>query len=268
MRTINQKYQAEFIAGKRKKVFLKILIWLTVALAVLVGLIYFFFFSKVFNVREVSINNSSFVGNKEIREVVDKYLEQKFLFFERFSNIFLVDSDKLQTVISESFPQAKNVSISKKYLHGLLISLERKETAGIWCFKDGRCYYFDREGTAFDSAIDSDGSIYLSIYDETKTIENLGEKVAEKSLIDYIFDTKREVEKLKIAVAEIVIPSGELFRINIKTGENWELYLNTQENLQNQINSLKIFLSQKISQEKRLQLQYIDVRIPNRVYYK
>lgn len=267
MRTINQKYQAEFIAEKRKKAFLKIFIWLAVAIVVLAGLIYLFFFSKVFNVREVSISNGSFIDNKEIREVADKYLEQKFLFFERFSNIFLVDSEKLQALVSESFPQAKNVSISKKYFHGLSVSLGRKEAAGIWCFKE-KCFYFDREGTAFDSAIDSDGPIYLSIYDETKTIEKLGEKVADKFLIDFIFDAQGEVEKLKIEVVKVIIPDKELFRINVKTSENWELYLNMQESLQNQLDSLKVFLSQKISLEKRPQLQYIDVRIPNRVYYK
>jgi len=268
VKTINQNYQDKYLADKRKRVIFKIAIWLAVVLAVISGITYFLFFSKLFNVREISIDNSSLVDNQEVRSVVDRYLEQKFFFLPRFSNIFFVNPDKLQSLISESFPQAKNIFITKKYFHRLTVALERKETAGIWCFKDAKCFYFDREGTAFDTAINSDGPLFLNIYDKTRAIEKPGEKVAGPDLINFILNARREVEKLKIDISKIIIPEEERFRVNVLTGEGWELYLNTEDDLQNQISVLNIFLTQKISPEKRSQLRYIDVRIPNRVYYK
>ncbi len=267
-KTINQTYQSKFLAHKKRKIVFKFILCFVVTVGIIVGVLYLFFFSKLFNIREIAINNSSFVSNKEIREAVDSYLGERKLFIPRFSNIFFVDRDKIQALIADKFTQAENVVVDKKYFHTLEINLSKREALGIWCFKNKNCFYFDRTGMAFDTAANSDGSLFLSVDDESKNLEKLGEKVTEESLLNFILNVQKEMGKLKIGVVKIIIPNNELFRINIKTSENWELYLNTQDNLQIQINSLSTFLSQKVSSEKRNQLQYIDVRIPNRVYYK
>lgn len=268
VRTINQSYQAKYIAGKRKRIILKVLFWFAVFAGVLAGVIYLFFFSKLFNIREISINNGSFVKNGEIRETVDNYLGERKFFIPRFSNIFFVDSDEIQALVAGGFPQAENITVNKNYFHTLEINLNKREALGVWCFKDKNCFYFDRMGTAFDTAANSDGSLFLSIDDKSKTLDKLGGKVTEEPMLNFIFGVQEEMQKLKIGITKIIIPDGEPFRINVKTSENWELYLNTQDDLVNQMKSLNTFLSQKISPEKRSQLQYIDVRIPNRVYYK
>lgn len=267
-KTINQAYQAKFLAHRKRKVILKIIIWFIVIAGLVAGIIYLFFFSKLFSIKEISINNGTFAGNREIRKAVDGYLGERKFFIPRFSNIFFVDSSKIEALIAGEFPQTESVTVDKKYFHTLEVSLSKREALGVWCFKNKACYYFDRTGIAFDTAAKSDGSLFLNIDDESKILEKLGEKVAEDSLLNFILGIQKEMQKLKISIAKIIISENEPFRINVKTSENWELYLNTQDDLQTQMNSLNTFLTQKVTPEKRAQLQYIDVRIPNRVYYK
>ncbi len=268
-KTINQAYQAKFLAHKKRKIISKIIVWFVVVAGLTIGVVYLFFFSKIFNVREISINNGTFVSNSEIRETADNYLEERKLFIPRFSNIFFVDSDKVQALISEKFPQVKNVEVEKKLLHTLAISLDKKEAVGSWCFKqDNKCFYFDKNGIAFDTAADSSGSLLLSVEDENGQFEKLGQQVVDADLLNFILKSQTELEKLKISLAEFIIPAGEKFRLDAQTASGWKIYFSTSDDLKDQINTLNTFLSQKISPDKRDQLQYIDLRIPNRVYYK
>jgi len=96
----------------------------------------------------------------------------------------------------------------------------------------------------------------------------LGQAVTDKELLASILSIRPELEKIKIDIKKITIPLDEDFRVDAETSEGWQIYFSTRDDLKSQVNSLDVFLSQKISPEKRSQLQYIDVRIPNRAYYK
>lgn len=269
VKTINQSYQAKYIAGKRKRIIFKVLLWFFVFVAVIGGTVYFLFFSKIFYVKEIAIANSGFIGNQEITNTVDDYLAQKKFFVPRFSNLFFVDADYIQKLLSDKFPQAENIRVEKNYFHTLKISLDKREAVGSWCFqKENKCFYFDRKGIAFDTAAGSSGSFFLSVEDQNGQFEKLGQIVADSDLLNFILNCQTELDKLKINLSKFVIPAGENFRLDAQTLSGWKIYFSTSDDLKDQINTLNTFLSQKVSSDKRDQLQYIDLRIPNRVYYK
>ena len=271
MKTVSEVYQAKYLAKKRKKVFLRLFFWLLAVLAVITGLVYLLFFSNFFYVKEVSIANQSFIPNQEIRRTIDDFLVQKKFFVSGFSNLIFVENDKIQSLIISNFPQAENVTVGKKYPHTVKVSLDGKMALGVWCFAAGdldKCFYFDKNGIAFETSTDSDGSLLLRIEDEKSQFEKLGQAVTDKELLAFILSIRPELEKVKIDIKKIIILADEDFRVDAQTTEGWKIYFSTKDDLKSQVNSLNVFLGQKISLEKRNQLQYIDVRIPNRVYYK
>ena len=270
-KTVSDIYQAKYLAKKRKRIFLRFFLWLTLVLAVVAGIIYLFFFSKVFYVREVSIANQSFIPNQEIRQAIDDFLAQKKFFVSGFSSLIFVESGKIQSLITEAFPQAENVVVEKKYPHTVKVSLDGKIAIGIWCFGEkssGGCFYFDKNGMAFETSANSDGPLLLRVEDEKSQFEKLGQAVTDKELLVFILSIRPELEKVKIDIKKIIIPSDEDFRVDAETSEGWKIYFSARDDLKSQVNSLNVFLAQKILPEKRGQLQYVDVRIPNRVYYK
>ena len=271
VKTVSDIYQAKYLAKKRKRIFLRLFLWLILVLAIVAGFVYFLFFSKIFYVKEVSIANQSFIPNQEIRQAIDDFLAQKKFFVSGFSNLIFVESDKIQSLIVNNFPQAENVTVEKKYPHTVKVSLNGKIALGVWCFRVGdldKCFYFDKNGVAFETSADSDGPLLLRVEDEKGQFEKLGQAVTDKELLASILSIRPELEKIKIDIKKITIPLDEDFRVDAETSEGWQIYFSTRDDLKSQVNSLDVFLSQKISPEKRSQLQYIDVRIPNRAYYK
>src|SRR3989338_2133498 len=165
-KTVSDIYQAKYLAKKRKRIFLRFFLWLTLVLAVVAGIIYLFFFSKVFYVREVSIANQSFIPNQEIRQAIDDFLAQKKFFVSGFSSLIFVESGKIQSLITEAFPQAENVVVEKKYPHTVKVSLDGKIAIGIWCFGEkvsSGCFYFDKNGVVFETSADSDFPLLFNI---------------------------------------------------------------------------------------------------------
>ncbi len=230
-------------------------------------MVYLFFFSNLFNVRELSIFSKN--GNWDVRSEVENYLGEKKLFVPRFSNIFLVDSQKVAALIGERFPSAENIKVEKDYWHGLKISLDQKEAIGVWCYaKNSQCVYFDRHGIAFDMVTETSGSILLNVSDQKGELNKLGQLVAGSGLFKLVVQTNDELKKHKITAVKFVVPEAEVFRLDAQTTEGWTIYFSTKDDLAGQLNNLVLFLSQKITPEKRAQLVYIDLTVPNRVYYK
>ncbi|TSC75191.1 MAG: Uncharacterized protein G01um101444_37 [Parcubacteria group bacterium Gr01-1014_44] len=269
VKTINQAYQEKYQQEKKRKIFRKVFLFLVLFFGLAGGTVYALFFSNLFNISEINISNSGFVKNQEIRSLVDSYLSQQKLFIPRFNSIFLANASQISAMINREFPAAENIKVKKRYFHALEISLDYKKAVGVWCYKTAdQCFYFDRSGAIFDAVTETSGSLLVNIMDEKGSFENLGQPAADPALVNLIFETKDRLEKIKIGVFKFVVPAEEDFRLDIQTVEGWKIYLSTKDDLVRQFKSLEVFLAQKITSEKRSQLQYIDLTVPNRVYYK
>ena len=272
VKTINQSYKEKYQHEKKRKIFRKVFLFLVLLFGLTGGMVYGFFFSGFFSIREISISTEGGIllsEDRDIRSLVDSYLSEKKFFISRFNNIFLADSDKISAIIGQEFPAVENIKVEKKYFHALEISLNQKEAVGIWCYKKtGQCFYFDRQGIAFDSVTETRGALLVNVDDERGTFENLGQQVTNRELLNLIFEVRERLKKIKIEALKFIVSAGEDFRIEVKTAEGWEIYFSTKDDLDRQLANLEVFLSQKVTREKRIQLQYIDLTVPNRVYYK
>lgn len=267
-KTINQTYQNAYKSKRRRRAAVVLSILLAIIVSVFGGIYYAFFLSEWLAVREVAIEQKSFVSSEEIKKITESYLREKSWFVSRARSLLLVDEETIQSMLARKFPVLKNITVEKKYFHSLIINTDYREVMGIWCFqKQGSCLYFDEDGIAFDRATDSSGTLFLIVHDYLKDAKDLGQKVTDAEGFDPVLQLKKELDRAKIGVSRIIIPE-ELYRINVKTTEGWEIYFNTNDPLIPQIKALTIFLANKLSFEQRSRLQYVDVRIPQRVYYK
>jgi cell division septal protein FtsQ len=268
LKTINQTYRDEYKSKKQRRLVTILLVVFLIISAMAGGTYYALFWSQWLAIRNLEVSQGSFISSDAIKQTVNDYLSEKSFFVPRSHSIFLIDSQKIRTLLVERFPVLKNITVKKKYLHGLIIRADYREAIGIWCFKkQDSCFYFDHEGVAFDNATESSGTLFLMVKDYTGFLEALGRPVASPERLAWIRELQKEMTKTKVGLASAIIPE-ELFRVNVKTTEGWEIYLSTNELLSPQIKALTIFLANKISLEQRSQLQYIDVRIPQRIYYK
>ena len=260
---------------KRKKPFYKKR-WFRLGLLVLILLgetLYLAFFSPVFQIKEIEVRGFSKISSREIQNIVKEEARWNFLFFSSGS-IFLLNSKDIEKVILERFLRVASCNLKRVFPDKLVIYLQERRPVAVLCSNDSEnnnkrkrnCYFIDEEGVVFEKSFEEENK-YLKIKSTRESPIKLGERIFPREKLEKFLEIQRYLEKnLKISLENISPESEE--RLIVKTGKNWEIYFNLKEDLKKQLRNLKLVLEEKILPEKRKDLEYIDLRFGNRVYYK
>ena len=207
---------------KRRKVRIAFLI-ISSLTALLIFIAYALFFSGWFSVKQIQINGYEEISEAEIKNLIDGYLNKKYLlnYIKPFSNIMFANSETIEEFLQEIFPIIEKVNVDKQLLtKNLIIELNEREAIGIWCKSESdKCFYFDREGIMFKSALRFSGEIFLVIEDARGRDFNLTDTFDDKELFKKISLTKNILDELKlIGYSNFFLPKGS-FDFWVKTKE-------------------------------------------------
>ncbi len=137
--------------------------------------------------------------------------------------------------------------------------------------KINKCFYIDKEGIIYKESPLMSGSLVLNIYSTKNESVNFGTKVTSPEMIDFILAAKEELAKIKTAYGLFpVVADFEIIGIEdlrVRTSEGWQIYFNPTYSVDPQIKNLEMVLDKEI-EENRANLEYIDLRIEGRAYYR
>lgn len=290
-----------FQKRSRKRIPLKTIIFGGLFFCLLIALGYFLIFSPFLWVQRIEIEKTKNVSVLEIEEIARNNLEGKlWLLIPRKSFLFL-PIDKISQDILDRFPEVKAVTIEKikpNFLNldqissgmGLLIKTEERESIGIWCqlnqeettstttnqmipFEDrvNKCFYIDQEGIIFRESPLVIGNLVVNIYSQIKDSVDLREKITSAEVIDFILLVDKRLSQIetvdgnRLNIVGFEIVSIENLRITTSFG--WQIYFNPSFSVGSQLNALEMVLLQDIKENYSI-LEYIDLSIEGRVYYK
>lgn len=129
------------------------------------------------------------------------------------------------------------------------------------------CFYFNKDGIIFKDAPQTSGGLILLIKDYSEKDYRLWDKVLDKSFLDILLQIKDELfSKMGLMAASFDIELFPIEILRVVTNESWYILFSLKGDIKNQLLALKVALDEKI--ENRMSLQYIDLRIENRIYYK
>lgn len=234
------------------------------AFVIIISFFYFLFFSEFFQVERIIISGQEKVSENDLRVLVEKKLENKIL-FSKTKSIFLINLNEIKEDILNDFPQIAEVKISRRFFDALNVVVTERLALAAWC-REVQCFQIDNEGVIFEEVLMETGLIRI-VDEQYLDSFVLGEKVMEKEKLIQIFEIDSKLrENLKLSITEAFIISDE--RLNVKMAEGWYVYFNLKGDLDWQITELGLVLVKQIPSEKRGNLEYIDLRFGNRVYYK
>ena len=220
----------------------KVLFVLVITLIVCAGLIYGLFFAKLFDVREITITGGQTLNNNEIFDFVSQKIEQKVFGIKRGSNLFFLSSEKIEQELLKTYPKIDAVMAAKSYFHKLNIEVkERSSTSGFLLF---------------------------SVKDERRRDVKLGERAEEQSWIDSLVLARQKLTERGFQVKELVIPEDSFDEFYALESRGWKIQMSINTDLDAQIKTMADFLKQKLTPERIIQLQYVDIRIADRIYYR
>jgi len=234
-----------------KKILALAIIFLFLLLAAGIAL------SPMLKAKEINIYGNKEIDSEEIKNNIQSI------------NILLMTTNGLKNKLLKNFPKISAIEIRKNILkRTIAVTITERKGLGIICKENiGNCFYIDKNGVIFEDAPQTSGSLILLIKDSSSEDFSLGKKILEEQIVGSIADFKEglfSLTNIKINWFEIYIhPPKES---KVITSEGWYLLLDLTRDIKKQLSILKTALDEKIKDRKNL--EYIDLRIENRIYYK
>lgn len=273
---IGRRFTSERIRRERRTHFLLLaLVWFTF-LVVCVLLV-----SQISHMRDIRIAKISFVGNKNVAtealaplvlsEISGSYWR---LFPKR--NVFLVRTRILEQSLESAYPRFKRVRVDRKNLTTLSITIEEREPFAFWCTDTSTCYFLDRDGFVFAPAAQFLKSNSFVRYSGGAVVSTtpIGSQFAERAVFGmlqtFLTDLKNRLGLRAVRVTQegnhwviAVAPSGSvgIFSLLVTLAPSYEQALSDFET----ITSSPDFKEAVTSLSN---LEYIDLRFGNKVFYK
>ena len=189
------------------------------------------------------------------------------------SNLLILSKSRLKSELSTVFPDVTNIEITKKLFHTIKIDFQKRAQIGVWCHPMGgqpqadHCFYFDKEGVIFKEAPQTEGGLIFKVIDISKDKAALGDKVLDNNKISFIIAFSRKInENNKFKILEFKIKPKPSIDLEAVTDRNWSIYLDENQEPATTANNLITILEEVV--KKTENLEYVDLRIPGRIFYK
>lgn len=196
----------------------------------------------------------------------------KFIFGKKNFLLILVLSSKMEKALNElkiHYPIIKNADVEKYNIKtgSLTVKVEEREKYGIWCLdndniKDQPCFWFDKNGILFIPAPHTEGRLIKKIFDKYDGNMNIGEYIFDRERVGILLKIFDFLEISGLNIRTLCLDNRELDEIKTCDNNYPIIYFSLRFNPFVELPGL-----QKIYNDID-KLEYIDLRIKNRVFYK
>lgn len=225
------------------------------------GLFYLAMDSKAFKVKAFNITGSNQLADDTILEILGNVaLQRKIEKFLGTKNLLAWNASRPNV----SGTALLDAQIDRDWLkQEVNIKVKERERLAIWCDKSKTCYWIDQEGTAFDPAPETEGSLILTVHDIRGKNTMPGKKIIEDRFLTNLIKILIGIQELKIPVKKAIF-DDKLQEIGVTAYSRPDLFFSIRFDPALNLSSLRS-LQEKGELQKA---KYIDLRVENRIYYK
>jgi cell division septal protein FtsQ len=222
------------------------------------GLIYLVIFSGLLDIKNISV--SGYEHGDTVKQIAEEEIGKNII----TRNILFTPTRGLRDTLLGD-PNVKNVKVIKKIPSTIVIEVEESKPALIWVSAGDR-HLVDERGLVMGKVTDINNDSYKEIYDASNIVVKVGERVASPTFIKFINDISAGFEGatgtklIKITLFDL------LEDVHGLSSDGWTVYLNASKSADSQLNNLSRVLAEARKDTKKL--QYIDMRLDNKIFYK
>jgi len=257
------KVRKRFWLFRHKKIYLPLLG------IIIIGLIYLLFYSTVFRVEEIEMQGLRDISFDELEQMIQEQQSKKRFFICPQTNLFCFSKKKLGERLNSKY-SLEIVVVKKRPFHKLKVYLQEHTSALTWISGD-KFYYIDLQGMLLSEVPFKDPNPnFPRIYDESSQIVRGDYAILSTQQIDFIIAilTKLPLRTGDIEVNSFRLPNKNSNEIKVVTEKGWQIYFNTNLDVEKQMDKLVLIYEKKIKELGITNLEYIDLRFGNRVFYK
>ncbi|MBL7057947.1 cell division protein FtsQ/DivIB [Patescibacteria group bacterium] len=231
-------------------------------------LVWFFYFSAVFDVNYVEIRGQRRIPKSELLRVVHAQINEDNAILGSNLNIFLLNEEKLKETLNEKY-YLTSLEIIKDFPDRVDVLLVEEDYSAIWREGDNY-YYINNEGLVVERANP------LEIKSSYPLIDNSGENkfkanviVGEEDHIAYILEIfkyfRKEQLDIKVAIDRFMVDGTDTLKLVLREGPY--ILFDFAQDAEQQVLKLVTIKDKKLTSDF-FKKEYIDLRYGDRVYYR
>lgn len=227
---------------------------------VVVFVLYLLIGLRIFEVRKISTTGNQSISSSEIDRQTRAVMKQTIL----GSNWLFTNTKSIAAALKSQNYQFGTVVVKKSLPTNLVIQIDERQPSLIWKSGD-KAYVLSEEGRAFTVTGNSARKL-PQIVDQTNLPVELGSQIVPKNFIIFTRSIFAGLSQLGLEIeqASVTESTSELY---VKTKKGYIVKFDTDRSADSQISDLKALLTTLKSQSKQ-PMEYIDLRIPQKVFYK
>lgn len=249
---------SEELRQKKRKRIIKHTI-VVVCVLVFATMNYVCWFTPVFKITTVQIDGEFDPSlNESLKPVLDKHYINKHVFFATSKR----GKHDIETIV----PYVMSTSITRQLPSTITVHIYQRMPAFKIQQPDGSVFVADRESFVFmNTGTGVEAPITIEV--PTSTHIDLNAPLFNSDQIEKISANISQLDtKLGIKVAKVSQIGSMETQFNLYSQKRWYVMVDLNNDANNTVQTLKTFLSEKYKLEPSL--SYIDLRIPNSVFYQ
>lgn len=234
-----------------------------------------------FSVDHIEVSGANDIRGELVRAYVATKLWDGSLSFLSKSNIFLYPRAEIETALKEFFPRVERAKISRQTLLGnaITVSIEERKPFGKWCPSTSlgaspeSCYTMDGGGFIF--AFASTTPRFDTMYEFEGSLSSTSPSLGQTYLPGRFSGVLALLERLGQAgfspqriSAESSPTQGGDQDFSVALAEGFRLRVSFGADVGAIVKNLELVLSSETLRGREDELEYVDLRFGNRVYYK
>lgn len=254
---------------KRRKIIIRLIFAFLLLVAVCVFVIWSFYLDY-FRIKNINIEGNSFIEKEKIIGNINNYISGKYFYLIPKNNILIASKKKVADNLLNNFFRIKSVDVSKNLPDGLTVKIEERNPSALLC-ENKNCFFIDDTGYVFEESPFFSGDIFIKFIDQREDVGNLVSdrklsfQLIPESGFRNLINFSESLSKDGIKISGMVLKNEGLYEFH--TSEEWYILLSERSDYKISIDNLRIALNEQIK-EKRPELEYIDLRLQNKVFFK
>lgn len=225
-------------------------------------------------IEQIEVTGVRRVQSEEIISRVEGALSGTIFGCIKKNNFFFLNTRNIIDEIKKD-QRVKSISVKKHFPHQIIISIEEYETVPIWCVKSisGKCY--ELQGGCVYRKIEIDSDIvqknqhYIVLDHGNETLSANQCVISTEELHKIQSLGKELVYTLNVGIEQpFVINFRGSQEVAYTTDEKWTVLVDLTREISETLDIASLFVKKVQLPTRRSDLEYVDLRFPERIFFK
>ena len=266
------KYRSKEVVQKRKRNFIRYLIFTVVLFLILsISAIFLLRIDRI-QIKDVEISGEQMVSEKDLSVFINNTIQGSYWWVIPKTNYFLYNPQKTEQDILNQFPTIKSVSITRSDFQKLSVVVEERKPHSLWCEENETsdpqdCYFVDDTGFIFSKSPYFSGNVYFIYHGLIDKGEPIGAYVLPQKDFQDFENFLTLVKNLKLDAVSADMEESKDFDVVLSSGT--KILFNSRISYDDIYSNLSSVLkSDQFASTTIDSLDYLDLRFGNKVFLK